>query len=489
MPSTGVLLDTSRPGRIVSDILERASGAISFPDEATHEEALTREFAAYWPTADDRILYSLLPPEAESAEIALVRAVGMEAPSPLITTDESQARRWLDEIGVDIHTVESAYHVRLQALPVPFRFCESMTVRDIMKMAEGKGSPQAREGLRSWLLSHGLPATVVLSAPHDGGNSVVRFAAEIVARKKQYAGGFSPKTVPPTRQVSEEMSSSVARLEVRRMDPEHLLERGGGRRELLHKRVVVIGCGSVGSYTALSLASSGVGTILLIDKERLSIDNVYRHALGMSAVGKHKADALAAVIRRRFPLIEVKADPEDVLDAIDPPSQEILDNDVMIVAVGDPNLELELNSILKRRVPRVHVWLEAFGVGGHTLTTGLGVECGCYNCLFSHHHQHGLKNNADLLAPGHDYTRSMAGCSATFTPYGCIDAQRAAIEATRATLNVLIGKVSEPILFTWTTDQDAAPEHKDFLSERGRNLLLKRSETKRDFGRRDCTAC
>ncbi|MFY4774800.1 tRNA threonylcarbamoyladenosine dehydratase [Metabacillus sp. RGM 3146] len=69
--------------------------------------------------------------------------------------------------------------------------------------------------------------------------------------------------------------------------------------ELLKKSTVaVLGVGGVGSFSAEALARSGVGKIVLVDKDDVDITNVNRqiHAL-LSTVGRPKVDLMAERIK------------------------------------------------------------------------------------------------------------------------------------------------------------------------------------------------
>lgn len=62
---------------------------------------------------------------------------------------------------------------------------------------------------------------------------------------------------------------------------------------LAGKRVAILGCGSMGSKVATSLARMGVSNFYLVDSDVLKVSNLVRNELDWGAVGAHKADALA----------------------------------------------------------------------------------------------------------------------------------------------------------------------------------------------------
>lgn len=61
--------------------------------------------------------------------------------------------------------------------------------------------------------------------------------------------------------------------------------------KLVNARVAVFGIGGVGGYTVEALARSGIGTLDLIDDDKVSITNVNRQIIATtSTVGKYKVD-------------------------------------------------------------------------------------------------------------------------------------------------------------------------------------------------------
>ncbi|MCZ7033113.1 ThiF family adenylyltransferase, partial [Salmonella enterica] len=66
-------------------------------------------------------------------------------------------------------------------------------------------------------------------------------------------------------------------MNVRLFNKERVMPRSGAIQELQNKKVLLVGCGSVGSQIANQLASTGIGHITLSDPETFSLDNLYRH--------------------------------------------------------------------------------------------------------------------------------------------------------------------------------------------------------------------
>jgi tRNA A37 threonylcarbamoyladenosine dehydratase len=70
-----------------------------------------------------------------------------------------------------------------------------------------------------------------------------------------------------------------------------LLVGNEGMEKLKNARVAVFGIGGVGGYTVEALARSGVGTLDLIDDDKICLTNINRQILATrSTVGKYKVD-------------------------------------------------------------------------------------------------------------------------------------------------------------------------------------------------------
>lgn len=91
------------------------------------------------------------------------------------------------------------------------------------------------------------------------------------------------------------------------------------------RRVLVAGCGSVGSRIAEDLARSGVRQFVLVDPDEVSLPNMARSVYARADVGRAKVAVLAERLRGIAPETEVSTTrrflreitPEDILDGVD----------------------------------------------------------------------------------------------------------------------------------------------------------------------------
>jgi molybdopterin/thiamine biosynthesis adenylyltransferase len=91
----------------------------------------------------------------------------------------------------------------------------------------------------------------------------------------------------------------------------HLVLRevgGPGQQKLKAARVAIVGAGGLGAPAALYLAAAGVGALTLIDPDTVSLSNLQRQVLYLTAdVGRGKADTAAQRLGALNPEIEVEA--------------------------------------------------------------------------------------------------------------------------------------------------------------------------------------
>jgi adenylyltransferase/sulfurtransferase len=90
----------------------------------------------------------------------------------------------------------------------------------------------------------------------------------------------------------------------------HLVLReigGPGQAALKQARVLVVGAGGLGAPLLLYLAAAGVGSIGVIDEDRVGLSNLQRQVIfGTADIGKPKVAAAAASVARLNPHVHVE---------------------------------------------------------------------------------------------------------------------------------------------------------------------------------------
>jgi adenylyltransferase/sulfurtransferase len=161
---------------------------------------------------------------------------------------------------------------------------------------------------------------------------------------------------------------------------------GQGQAKLKAARVLVIGAGGLGSPVLLYLAAAGVGTIGIIDDDRVSLDNLQRQVVhATEAVGTPKVESARETIAHLNPHVTVETF-EARLDA-DNAADIIARFD--IVADGSDNFAtryLVSDACYFARRPLVHAAVGPFDGYLTTLKpyakTAEGAPFPSYRCIF-----------------------------------------------------------------------------------------------------------
>ena len=74
-----------------------------------------------------------------------------------------------------------------------------------------------------------------------------------------------------------------------------------------HRKVAILGCGSVGSFIACELVRAGVRDLLLVDPDHVEWPNLTRTVYGHRDVGRPKVEALADCLQAIFADVKVTA--------------------------------------------------------------------------------------------------------------------------------------------------------------------------------------
>lgn len=162
-----------------------------------------------------------------------------------------------------------------------------------------------------------------------------------------------------TKLVVIESKTVEAPADAARLLPEH--DNLGG------KHIGIIGCGSVGSKVAVSLARSGGAHFLLVDPDLFFPGNVVRNELDLRSVGASKSDA----VKQR--ILEIKPTAEVLTSMIILGGQEsaestrrvlsLLQSCDLIVDVTADSRVFNLCAVVAKNERKPLVWGEVFGGG------------------------------------------------------------------------------------------------------------------------------
>lgn len=151
-----------------------------------------------------------------------------------------------------------------------------------------------------------------------------------------------------------------------------------GQRKLLDSKVVVIGAGGLGSPCALYLASAGVGTIGIVDADRVDLSNLQRQILHHhDDVGRPKTESARETLQEVNPEVTVVEHPgvlssENALEILRP-------YDVVVNGSDNfPTRYLVNDACVMLGKPMVDASILRFEGQATVFAPGQG----CYRCLF-----------------------------------------------------------------------------------------------------------
>ncbi|MDV6286645.1 ThiF family adenylyltransferase [Rhodococcus jostii] len=150
---------------------------------------------------------------------------------------------------------------------------------------------------------------------------------------------------------------------------------------LQQKNVTVVGTGSIGSAAAHALALSGVGTLNLVDPDRLLSHNLVRHTSSPRHVGKKKVDALKIEIEALRPDTRVVPYPINAITAANR-MRELLQSTDIVLCASDGVASRRTTGHLARRAGKVAVLACVLedGALGEILRLRPWPDHGCLTC-------------------------------------------------------------------------------------------------------------
>ena len=161
----------------------------------------------------------------------------------------------------------------------------------------------------------------------------------------------------------------------------HLVLReigGPGQQALKAARVAIVGAGGLGAPAALYLAAAGVGRIVLIDHDAVSLSNLQRQILYEAKdVGASKVEVAA----QRLTGINPHTTIEPAASALKPDNARGLFSDVDIVLDGTDNFATRF--VVNRACVEAGRPLVSGAIGRWTGQVGVFAGQPCYRCLVS----------------------------------------------------------------------------------------------------------
>ncbi|MCM3654101.1 ThiF family adenylyltransferase [Metabacillus litoralis] len=461
---SGLVCFLDKEGVIWSDVPERT---LDFVFERVEQVLISdspqieyhREFSYYFGTLENtEPIFSVYTPDDEAKEIAVLAMGGKPF---AFLTDDMESRSLLGNLlnsNINSRNLEKAFYIPLDhtyegKVPQLDRFWSNEEITNI---------------IRDHVTGDTLLKIIKFSTNKKRYFYLLRIPLltgdqTIIGLWYEKINDSLSKRVIPLIDDSIANDFNVTPLFVFRNDDTTLIERGGGVQKPLN--ALLVGCGSVGGDLLFMLARSGLKQFTLIDNDKLKIENAYRHFLGMnkSIENKSKVKLLKEEFENRYPNVQIQTIENEAVETIENGELDLNDFDLILVAIGDPNIERRLNKlILDSSTPAIFTWVEAYGIGGHAIVVNNGGK-GCYECLIDNE----LRMYSSFAGKSDvPFIKNMNGCTGSFTPYGSIDSMETALLASRLVLRFLDNDIKGNPLVSWKGSSKIFEENGFLTSER-----------------------
>lgn len=231
---------------------------------------------------------------------------------------------------------------------------------------------------------------------------------------------------------------------------ENLCKRGGGESNLYSKKILVIGCGSIGGYVIDQISKSGINNIYVYDDDILTEENIYRHVLGNKYVGSYKSQAICEYIRENIPKINIVGTQTKIEYAIEDESLDLRKYDLILSTTGNHNTNRWLNEYMinnKIETTVMYIWNEVLDIGNHIAIINIKNK-GCYECFFKYDKNDEIYDRTSYCKKGQNFVKSIMGCGSEFLPYSSVHSLRGVSYAIEYIKMILNGKVNDNLLIS-----------------------------------------
>lgn len=267
-----------------------------------------------------------------------------------------------------------------------------------------------------------------------------------------------------------------------------LLARTGHDSNITEKNVCIVGAGSLGGYIANMLASAGLGKMTLVDDDIYKIENIHRHTLNATFLFNQKALSLKIALENKYPFINIKSINNRLLDV----DKELWNQfDLIIVAIGSPNVERKFNEFIRKHgisSAVLYTWTEPFGVGGHAIAS-LPNHPGCLACCYIENEsdQPSLYPNVNFIDKHQPVLSSVGGCGTDFLAFSNLDSIQTATITSKLAIKYLNKELLNSVIVSWKGELDHSRNNELKLTHR--YYKFNKSMEEIPLKRMACTVC
>lgn len=445
-------INAERPVEVLNEILRSTKKIL----EGTPREDFRDEFHAYWWRGKEFkrcCIYAVDPPES------------LTTPFYVSCTDEflilaktmDRMKAWYQnykgkEIKKDI--IKNGICLILEKPMLPEEYPKNLN--DLMSLSGRSNDKKAHALLGEHIAHTSEPGFVLISQKSNAGFMVAGalFSGVALSHQKKLNAGFRKGKMPVPlllkKGTSDLIKAPLERYRITRVDHDYVHARGADTGNYKNKRVMVIGCGSLGGYVAHFLSRAGVGHLNLLDNDTLKPENLGRHILGAESWNLPKAEALSHALQKQMPHLEIYGNCLDWREALHKNPRLFDSLDLIVVTVADLRCELPLNELARAKgLPSIiYGWLESYAIAGHCLMSVPG--SGCRACGIDH--QGNWANRVGHFEKG-TLKKEPGGC-AYYQEYGPAALLPIAAMISNSALKALNQPPTASLLSTWVSDAE-----------------------------------
>lgn len=422
-----------------------------------HEDDFRDDFGLYWLSWATRgdVRVQVMPGSHGASKTVLGRAV-MTDRGLLVFPGKAEAIAVTNNLtGAAPKSLKETPVIVIDPLPAPARYPE--TAEELWALVEAR-SHDGVHLLERLMSNTPTEAFVVLAGKSPSGRE--HYAAMCLRRPLDKAGNplkrrFMRKSIEPSKDTARTVFGrfGLDRVFTQRMDTAISRLPEGIRDQLAAAKVIVAGCGALGSGVARMLAQAGVAHLWLVDPEDLGWENIRRHELGALAVNTGKAKSLAGSIRANLPTMGVA---EGYLSTFATFAREHPDvlkvADLVISCTGDWAADASVENALAQsglKAVAVYGWMEPHALATHAVL--IGKSGAKFADGFGDNGQFRLRVVAGGKPPP-------AECGGASTPFGAIELAHAQALVAKLAIDALRGLADAPVWRSWLADATAFRE-------------------------------